>query len=252
MNFRYPNITAGSPAEQIHQLKGFLYNLVEQLNLQEGGSSSPSPAGTARAREGSKAGVVVPAATPGSNFNQIKDLIIKSADIVNAYYDKITAMQTLNGVYVAQAELATFIEETTNGIVADSTCTKQEFTNLQSIVGSLGQWQTDTSASIKSGLLYYEDAEGNELTGVEEGTPVYGIEVGQTSKDAAGNEVFNKFARFTASGVIFYDGYGFPLVYVTNQQTLIKNAKIEGSFARGKYVETILPDGSSVERWVGV
>ena len=45
MNFRYPNITAGSPAEQIHQLKGFLYNLVEQLNLQESGGNSPRPAG---------------------------------------------------------------------------------------------------------------------------------------------------------------------------------------------------------------
>ena len=34
MNLPYPKVTAGSPAEQVAQLKGYLYQLVDQLNYQ--------------------------------------------------------------------------------------------------------------------------------------------------------------------------------------------------------------------------
>lgn len=261
MNIRYPNIAAdASDRTQIAQIRAYLHQLVEQLNVQIGTDAQQS-AGVNIAAVGStgvKGSVQAQnvTSTPTSTFHSIKSLIIKSADIVDAYYERITNQLALEGVYVAQADfpegVAAFVEKTAQTVVADSTCTKQEFTDLQSIVGSLGTWQEDTKACIKSGLLYYEDENGNELTGIESGTPVYGIEVGQTIEDENGKEIFKKFARFTASGVIFYDTYGYPLVYVTNQQTLIKNAKVEGSFTRGKYVQTIAADGSSVERWVGV
>ena len=35
MNIRYPNITAASPMEQLEQIRGYLFQLVEQLNMEE-------------------------------------------------------------------------------------------------------------------------------------------------------------------------------------------------------------------------
>lgn len=256
MSIRYPNISQdASEKTQIMQIRAFLHQLVEQLNV-ETGSSGQLAGGDVVIHTGSGGGSQTQDAvtTAKNTFNSIKGLIIKSADIVDAYCEVIS--KKLSGKYVATADfpdgLTTFIENTTHSIVADSTCTKQEFTDLQVVTGALGDWQKNTTAHIRSGLLYYEDADGTELTGTEEGTAVYGIEVGQTDKDTEGNAVFRKFARFTAAGVLFYNENGQPYVYMTNNQSRMWNVKVLGSLTRGKYVETIKADGSCVERWVEV
>ena len=251
MNFRYPNITAGSPAEQIQQLKGFLYNLVEQLNLQEGGSSSPSLAGTSLAREGGKAGIVVPAATPMSTFNQVKDLIIKSADIINAYDAEIN--RRLEGKYVAESDFGTYKAETSQTIKENSVSIERAFSDLQEISGELEQIIA-TNAYVRQGLLFTvgeETLEAELGQTIPEGTGIYGVEVGQTTQ-VDGIEVFNKFARFTAYGMTLYDNNGNLSAYITDRRLYIPDAVIKNSLTRGGFMETILADGSSVERWVGV
>jgi hypothetical protein len=45
-----------------------------------------------------------------TTFNSLKALIIKSADIVNAYYEEINTR--LSGVYVAESDFGTYVEET--------------------------------------------------------------------------------------------------------------------------------------------
>lgn len=251
MNFRYPNITAGSPAEQIHQLKGFLYNLVEQLNLQEGGGNSPRPAGTPLAREGGKDGAVVPAATPMSTFNQVKDLIIKSADIINAYDTEIN--RRLEGKYVAESDFGTYKAETSQTIKENSASIERAFSDLQEISGELEQIIA-TNAYVRQGLLFTvgeETLEAELGQSIPEGTEIYGVEVGQTTQ-VDGVEVFNKFARFTAYGMTLYDNNGNLSAYITDRRLHIPDAVIKNSLTRGGFVETILADGSSVERWVGV
>lgn len=251
MNFRYPNITAGSPAEQIRQLKGFLYNLVEQLNLQEGGSSSPSPAGTSLARKGGKDGIVVPAATPMSTFNQVKDLIIKSADIINAYDTEIN--RRLEGKYVAESDFGTYKAETSQTIKENSVSIERAFSDLQEISGELEQIIA-TNAYVRQGLLFTvgeETLEAELGQTIPEGTGIYGVEVGQTTQ-VDGVDVFNKFARFTAYGMTLYDNNGNLSAYITDRRLHIPDAVIKNSLTRGGFVETILADGSSVERWVGV
>ena len=58
MNLRYPNITGKTPLEQISQLRSFLYQLVDQLNVwenggltivqQNGATGAQTPGGTAQ------------------------------------------------------------------------------------------------------------------------------------------------------------------------------------------------------------
>ena len=252
MNFRYPNITAGSPAEQIHQLKGFLYNLVEQLNLQEGGGNNPSVAsGESSLYTREPSGGVMPAATPMSTFNQVKDLIIKSADIINAYDTEIN--RRLEGKYVAESDFGTYKAETSQTIKENSASIERAFSDLQEISGELEQIIA-TNAYVRQGLLFTvgeETLEAELGQTIPEGTGIYGVEVGQTTQ-VDGVEVFNKFARFTAYGMTLYDNNGNLSAYITDSRLHIPDAVIKNSLTRGGFKETIEADGSSVERWVGV
>lgn len=80
---RPPKIDAPEPMRQIAQVKSFLIQLVEQLNIAlrtlESGATATSKSET-------------PATTPTVPiaFNEIKALIIKSNDIIDAYYKKMS------------------------------------------------------------------------------------------------------------------------------------------------------------------
>ena len=75
-----------------------------------------------------------------------------------------------------------------------------------------------TNAYIKSGLLYYK----------ENGTPVYGLEIGQTNS-VDGQNVFDKFARFASDRLSFFDRNDVEVAYVSDYKLYITNAEITGS-----------------------
>jgi hypothetical protein len=82
-----------------------------------------------------------------------------------------------------------------------------------------------TSAHIRSGLLDTN----------ENGNPVYGIEVGQ--RDVVdGEETFNKFARFTADRMSFYDANDTEVSYIGDYKQVITNAKVLERLEVGKFV----------------
>ena len=253
MNIRYPNITGQTPDEQIRQLKSYLYQLVEQLNMQEGSGNNPSVASGASslyAKEPS-GGAAEPESTPVSTFNQVKNLIIKSADIVNAYYTEIN--RRLEGQYVAESDFGTYKVTTDQSIKENADEITRSFTRIDEISGELEQ-VIKANAYVRQGLLFtvgqetLEEELGQHLV---DGTPVYGVEVGQTVLQN-GTEIFRKFARFTAYGMTLYDNNGKLSAYITDSRLNIPNAVIKNSLTRGGFVETINADGSSVERWVGV
>jgi predicted nucleic acid-binding Zn-ribbon protein len=73
---------------------------------------------------------------PQSTFNSIKSLIIKSADIVEAYYEEIN--KRLEEVYVAQSDFGDYAQRTSQEIEANSTSTTQRFENIQVIIANQG------------------------------------------------------------------------------------------------------------------
>lgn len=234
--YRYPNITGGTDAEQLRQLKGYLYQLVQQLN------NTPTQAVTMGA-----AAMAKPAATaqkqkdPAQTFADIKGLIIKSADIVNAYCDKLE--KKLSGVYVAQSEFGDYVRKTENALIATAEYTQQCFTHLEQIITDAQTREQETKAYIRTGLLYYAGAEDPLPVGM----PVYGVEVGQ-EKDGE----FCRFGRFTAYGMTFYDEEGTPAALITQGKLKIPHAAVEGSLTLGGFRDEVLPDGSLVTRWQGV
>lgn len=114
--------------------------------------------------------------------------------------------------------------------------------DIEAYVSSLEQTIIGVSAYLKSGLLYTTDA----------GIPVYGLEIGQSVRDAvAGTEVFNKYARFTSEKLSFYDSNGYEVAYISDKKLLIKMAEITVSLQIGKLVDLVMDNGDVVTKWVG-
>ena len=242
INLRLPNITETTTEGKLMQMQSFLYQTVEQLNwalntLETGGPGAvvmqgKNTAGSSGAEDKKDNGV---------NFNELKALIIKSADIVNAYYEKISAK--LVGKYVAQSDYGTYVEDTKLQIDANSEGVKELYESIQSIKSNIKGVQDaliEVNACIKSGLLYYN----------EDGVPVFGLEIGQTN-EIDGVEVFNQYARFTADRLVFYDYNGREMAYISDKKLYIDNIEVSGSLSLGAFVETVQSDGSVVKRWVG-
>lgn len=235
--FRLPNITAQDLAGQMQQMKSYLYQMVEQLNWAlenvNTGSMSADIEESSSGKTGSK--------DPVQTFSDIKSLIIKSADIVNAYYEKMN--QQFSGEYVAQSTFGKYTEQTDQDIAYNSTQIQQAFTNLQNLtttVSGLESLLISVNAYINSGLLYYDD----------QGVPVYGIEVGQRT-EVDGVETFNKYARFTANKLSFYDENANEVAYISDYKLHITNVEITGSFRHGHLVSEVQSDSSVVRRYEG-
>ena len=229
VDLRLPEITGANDHERLQQLQSYLHRTVEQLqwafNQLDGNARDGYVVVNGRALSsgsGSQGG----SSTPKETFNSIKSLIIKSADIIEAYSEKIQA--ELEGQYVAVSDFGMFQEETNQKIEANSTGLEQLFTNVQEISGTvdgLYDQQIETQAYIRHGLLGYG----------EDGTPVYGIEVGQ-SNTIDDVEVFNKFARFTSGRLSFYDANEIEVAYISDYRLYITSAHITGELTVGEYV----------------
>jgi hypothetical protein len=109
----------------------------------------------------------------------------------------------------------------------------------QEDIGSVGQSLDEVKAHIKPGILYYDDL----------GIPVYGIEVGQRTA-INGEEVFNKYARFTSNRLSFFDQSDEEVAYISDRKLHITDEEILGSKTHGGFVESVQEDGSLITRWV--
>lgn len=127
---RLPNINGLSEKEQIAQIKTYLYQLVGELQYALGDSNASSGEVVVQPGQNGKEYAASDLEIQ-SAFSVLKPLIIKSAEIVNAYYETIN--KRLSGVYVAQSEFGTYKEETAQTISGNSTKIEQAFTNVQTI-----------------------------------------------------------------------------------------------------------------------
>lgn len=273
IDIRQPNINAKTEAEQ--QIKSYLIQLAEQLNwaLKNIDTSnntvvvSPTPRSLISSSQTT--------ASPEATFGSIKALIIKSADIVNAYYEEIN--KKLEGAYVAQSDFGIFEEQTSQDVYENSTNINRTFNHIQEIktgvdssLGALsgeigqvgykvGEVESNLAADIealKQGLQTLESSVVKVTANIKagllsnDGIPVYGFEVGQTNV-IDGVEVFNKFARFTADRLSFYDQNGVEVAYISDYRLYIYNVEITGIYKIGGLVDTVLASGDVVEKWVG-
>lgn len=272
VDIRLPNINAKTEAEQ--QIKSYLIQLAEQLqwalkNVDTSNNTvvvTPTPKSLLPSSQTT--------ASAEATFGSIKALIIKSADIVNAYYEEIN--KKLEGEYVAESDFGTFRQQTSQDIFENSTNLNRSFSNIQEIktgvdsslatlTEELGQVDAkvadvesnlstdiktlkDTVKTINSSIA---DIEANIKTGLldeEDGIPIYGVEIRQKNI-VNGKEVFNKFARFTAGRLSFYDQNGFEVAYISDYKLYITHAEVTGTLKLGGY--SVDTTNGLTFKWVG-
>lgn len=141
-DFRYPQLTGATEREQLQQLKTYIHQLVDQLKWALN-STEPSQSSYVIVREKVNSGGGGGISTIGldddstqARFNELKPLIIKSAEIIEAYYEAIN--RRLEGLYVAQSDFGVFAEKTSQEIEETSTNTTQQFQNIQVVVTDIG------------------------------------------------------------------------------------------------------------------
>ena len=284
-NFRIPNIT-GNDREQLAQIRSYLYQFIPQLQWALNNIDASSASGNVVQqvqRVKVDTGTGTASVNAEATFNAIKHLIITSADIVGAYYDEIS--NRLEGLYVAESDFGTYVEETDSKITANSNSIEQAYTNIQTInadlseridyavgdladavseidgverelknekdkLGDLEERVISVNARIRTGLLYYADSDGNETSDIESGTPVYGVEVGQTNQDESGNKVFSKYARFVSNRLSFYDDNDVEVAWISDYKLHIRNAEIvEGLKIGGFRIDT---ENGLAFKWEGI
>ena len=241
IDLRYPNINGTTEREMLSQIKNFLYQHIEQLQWALNSMGTTDNTGIVTPTPKSLTPTTQTHANAEATFGSIKALIIKSADIVNAYYDEIN--KKLASEYVAQSDFGTFTQQSTQSIAQNSTYIEQFFSDLQQIttdIENLSFTLAEVNAHIRSGKLYEDD----------NGLPVYGLEIGQVNH-IDGKEVFNKFARFTADRLSFYDLNGVEVAYISDYRLYIYNVEITGIYKIGGYVDTVTANGGVITKWVG-
>lgn len=194
-DFRYPKIQGKTEAEQLAQVKSYLNQLVDQLNwalnnveaYQGGNTSVPVVNKQSEKTTHQEA---------QETFDSIKELIIKSADIVKAYEE--TIVTHMDGKYVAESDFGTFVETTNKTVEENSKGVAEHYRRIQEIdtnMDGLQDYVDITSGYIHRGIL----SDGS-----------VGIEVGETDDDGS----FTKYARFTADKLSFYDKAGNEVAYI--------------------------------------
>jgi len=203
VNFRPPQLTGGTEAEQLRQIQTYLYTLWEQLQYafdgvqpQTGGQNpAPSPAPV----------------TPQAVNAGLKALILKSAQVTQVLEQRVA--QRLEGKYVAQSQFGTFQQETSQQIIANSRGLTQQFENVQQLTSAVAELDSGlraVSATIRTGEL----ADG-----------VYGVEIGQQEGEN-GIIRFRRYARLTADRLSFYDSNQVEVAYISDRKLHVTAAQV--------------------------
>ena len=104
-DIQYPNLSDSTDAGMLKQIRGYLYQLADQLNwalntIEKGITENIV------VQQGSK--VASGDAETPSNFNELKSLIIKSADVVEAFEEEFS--KVFDGKYVAQSGFGEYMQ----------------------------------------------------------------------------------------------------------------------------------------------
>lgn len=241
VDIRLPEINGKTSSEQLAQIRSYLYQFAGQLNwalntLEKGQLGNDH----IQVQGGGESASQNPKNDAISNFSDIKSLIIKSADIVEAYYEEIDKMISLSGKYVAQSDFADFTEETEMSIDATTEYIQQNYYKMDTIDSKLDE--IESAARSQDGYI----RTGNVGSYWDE--DAIGVEIGEF--DAENEDEQKRFARFTSYGLeLFGSSKNVPVAYVQQYKLYITDAEITGSLKIGGYL--IDSSNGFSMKWVG-
>lgn len=247
INFTVPPALRGDEKTQLGQIHNWMFQLAEQLNVAMNSIDGGNMTEAARQALDGAATKQDVSADIRSQREQLKALIIKTADIVRNEFD--VKYEQFHSEYEALSEtFGEYREDVTREIRETAQGTLDSYVariGLESSLEGFGTWKAETSGFIRKGFIYEN----------ENGVPVLGIAIGQdivTSETIDGVEKFDvsnsNLGFFTASGLEFYVN-GSKVATFTNEAMLITDAKISGKLTIGNW-EISRHKGLTL-KWIG-
>ena len=219
VEIRFPQITGTTEREQLAQVKSYLYQFAEQLQWAFNNIETTNNTGimreTPKSLGSSNPSIITSEKSAEATFTSIKALIIKSADIVQAYYEEIS--NRLEGVYVAQSDFGVFAEKTSQEIEQNSTNTAQRFESIQGIIntqssaieeltGSIDTVKTNLGESIDNAVINAnasaDAAEAAAKGYTDDKTSTLTGQIGETASDLKGQIVDTNIRIDDTNGAI--------------------------------------------------
>lgn len=165
-----PPILQGSEAQQIIQLRRYLFQISRELNRAVGSLDVQNET-TRRVLSG--AADADRAAQIQAGLSGLKSLILQSADLVQSAVDRLET--ELHSSYVAVSEYGTYQEEIQQKITAMDGQIEQAITDVtvledetHAVSRQFDAYRVETEGYIRQGIIGYEDA-----------VPIIGIAIGQ-------------------------------------------------------------------------
>lgn len=250
IDLRQP-VFQGTDKEKLEQMAIYLFQVREQLqwafeNIDESGQGGTSVVNTTT--------VINQTSTPADNtakpltedqaeltFSAMKALIIKSADIVNAYHAEISKRISLSGDYVASSDFGVYKKETKAEIDLNTEnieINQEKVEQIQSVFMDEGDYAMilKKSGYIKTGFL-----PGG----------AYGIEIGVVTEED-GEKKEKSVGRFTSTRIIFYDQNGAEGAWLSNRRLYAAEVEATEKSQLGGFVDEVDPEtGDVTTKWVG-
>lgn len=232
-----PPMLQGSQAQQLTDVRRYLFRLVEQLNGSLNNLTAENFTESAAAALGSATKDDI-----AQTQNDLKSLIIKNANEVNQTIEKIST--TLESDYVAVSDFGTFRETMENTIEETAAGLEQQITTQSEIIG---QYMTSTNGYIRQGVVGYEGL-----------TPIIGIAIGQDitvtgSMETVGGKTYEvidttqNMSVWTTKKLSFYVNGG-EVAYFANDSLYVTGIHT-GSVT---FPNWMIDDGNGLSfRWTG-
>ena len=252
-DMQLPNITATTEAGQLAQIRSYLYQFSERLQwaLNTFENAEANGGIVVTTSNGTGAAVVKKV----SSFNELKDLIVSSADFVESMATEIKRLYDGNGTYVAKSEFGTYKEERSALLETDTE------TGVTFIMTKDVEIDKDNDGDADYTRTYKGCIKIGDVTLPSDGEAKYGISIGQltfkeyrTDDEVTYVKEFKNSARFTSTSLDFFDENERRVAYIDRTEGsgkfYIQNAEITNSLIIGGYLIDA-GGGGLAFTWVG-
>lgn len=243
-----PPVLRGTEAEQINQVYRYLFKLSEQLNSAME-AADMAQGRVLKTRSGTEEGTVIGSAGSSDQMQDLRALIINTAEIVNRRVDKLVT-ELDSEITAVSEDFGTFKQDIDRRIEETAEATIEQFDFSEHIVGvdsavvdGVTEYRITSLGYIKRGIIAFD----------EDGFPVYGIAVGEdlTEKTVVQNGVEYKvvdttknLATYTADGIYFWVN-GVMRAYFSNEKLYVTRVEVTDGITIGDFAID-LKDGSTL------
>lgn len=249
-NIPTPPALMGNEAQQLIQMRSYLFRISEMLNSAM--TEQHVVLEQAMQRQSENVSNDVFSAELDAQYNSVKSLIIKTADIVKSELKQYVIDTASN--YIAKSEWGSYEENIESQITVGAEAVIQNIgyestiSDLKKGVAAFESYKVEASGYIQSGIIGYDD----------EGYPVFGIAIGQDLKSKEvtvdGNvyqqiDMTKNLATYTSERITFWQN-GSEVAYISNSEMGITRVHIKGKITLGDDWELSHTNGFTV-KWVG-